>query len=150
MPEDLVHDHSNELNDASKDRDIASNNERDQVTTDFSQDVDTQERLRSNAVSYDLAKQQAELENQRRDRSANDESVAQGRRAIEASLQLQQQLNNAYATHVMNSLANMNQQTQNMINASEALKNQDRRHVDHTVIDLHGSDVNPGASPNVK
>jgi hypothetical protein len=117
-----IYQTSNELDDASRDR--AINTERDQTTTDLSQDVDTQERIRSQAVSF-------EGEATRRDRAQYDAQMAN-------QLAFTQQMQ-----------AVMLQGLQNMVNSAEMSKNQDRRHVDHTLTDLHGSDVNPGAAPNV-
>ena len=99
-------------------------------TTDISGDVDTQERIRSNSVSTDASKNLADVENQRRDRSQVDQ-------VFQNSLNFTQQLQLVAL-----------QGLQNMVQAGEMAKNQDRRHVDHTLIDLHGSDVNPGAIPN--
>jgi len=113
------HETNNELNDASKDRDIASNTERDLATTDLSQDVDTQERIRSNAVSNDVSKNLADVENQRRDRQQADQ-------IFQNALSFTQQIQ-AVAL----------QSLQNMVAGTEMAKNQDRRHVDHTLIDLH-------------
>jgi len=135
-----ITDRSNELNDASKDRDIASNNERDQTTrtstVDTAQDVDTQERLRTNAVSYDHVKQQQEAETAKRDRQQYDQDVesknrmqrqmdAQGlessrrdrseldaiieadRRAVDQAVKLQDQLNQTYASTFAQMMSNM-------------------------------------------
>lgn len=147
-----ITDRSNELNDSSKDRDIASNNERDQTTrtstVDLSQDVDTQERLRANSVSYDNAKAHQELESTKRDRSEHDQDVeaknrlqrqldARGldvieadRRAVDQAIKLQDQLNQTYATTVAQMFSNMvtinNQQLQNMVADSEKNKSGDR------------------------
>ena len=121
MAED-IYQSNNELDDSSADR--ATNTERDAVTTDISQDVDTQERIRSQAVSF-------EAEATRRDRAQYDAVMAN-------QLQFTQQMQ-----------AVILQGMQNMVNAGEMSKNQDRRHVDHTLIDLHGADVNPGATPQV-
>jgi len=122
-----IQETSNELNDASTDR--ALNTERDAVTTDISQDVDTQERIRTNSVSTDASKNLADVENQRRDRTHYDQVQAN-------NLQFTQQLQQLALVAIGNA-----------INAAERNKNQDHRHADHTLTDLHGSDVNPGAGP---
>ena len=129
---ETITESSNELNDASKDRDIASNTERDQTTTNLSQDVDSQERIITNAVSTDASKNLADVENQRRDRQQADQIFQNG-------LAFTQQLQ-AIAL----------QGLQNMVSNAEMAKNQNQRHVDHTLVDLHGSDVNPGANPNAQ
>lgn len=135
-----ITDRSNELNDASKDRDIASSNERDQTsrssTTDFSQDVDTQERIRANSASYDNIKAHQEMESAKRDRQQYDQDVesknrlqrqidAQGtestrrdrsqldhvveadRRAVDQAVKLQDQLNQTYASTFAQMMSNM-------------------------------------------
>ena len=127
MPQEIV-ETTNELDDHSAN--TRTNTERDQTTTDLSQDVDTQERIRSNAVSTDASKNLADIENQRRDRNQSDQIFQNG-------LAFTQQLQ-AVAL----------QGLQNMVSNAEMAKNQNQRHVDHTMIDLHGSDVNPGAIPN--
>lgn len=129
---ETISESSNELNDASKDRDIASNTERDQTTTNLAQDVDSQERIITNAVSTDASKNLADVENQRRDRQQADQIFQNG-------LAFTQQLQ-AIAL----------QGLQNMVSNAEMAKNQNQRHVDHTLVDLHGSDVNPGANPNAQ
>jgi hypothetical protein len=117
----------NELNDASTDR--AINTERDSLTTNMSQDVDTQELIRSSNAGFQSSQRMQELEGVRRDRT-------------QADLLFNQTLN---FTSQMQAIAL--QGMQNMVQAGEMAKNQDRRHVDHTLTDLHGSDVNPGAGP---
>ena len=129
MAQEIV-ETSNELNDSSADR--STNTERDAVTTNLSQDVDSQERIITNAVSVDATKNLADVENQRRDRQQADQIFQNG-------LAFTQQVQ-AVAI----------QSLQNMINAAERNKNQDTRHVDHALIDLHGSDVNPGAGPGAE
>lgn len=140
-------DRSNEMNDSSKDRDIASNLEKDrgvdQSTTDYTQDVDTQERIRSTAVTYDNSKGSADLENQRRDRAQYDRMQSSSQSALSI-------LEQGAVAH-FNNVLNLNTQVlANLTNAAEMSRNQDRRHVDHTLIDMHGSDVNPGAAPNAQ
>lgn len=118
---------STELDDSSAN--TRTNTERDQTTTDLSQDVDTQERIRTNSVSSDASKNLADVENQRRDRQQYDALFNQ-------TLNFQSQMQ-----------AVVLQGMQNMVSAGQMAMNQDRRHVDHTLTDLHGSDVNPGAGP---
>lgn len=130
MPEEIT-ESSNELNDASKDRDIATLSDSNQSTVDTSQDVDSQERIRSNSVAVDASKNLADVENQRRDRLGYDQLIQQTMRQ-----------NDQLHAIVMQGL-------QNMVSNAEMAKNQNQRHVDHTATDLHGSDVNPGATPQV-
>jgi hypothetical protein len=131
MPQETI-ETNNELDDSSAN--TRTNTERDrtadQSTTDYSQDVDTQERIRTNAVSSDTSKNLADVENQRRDRGQSDQ-------IFQNALAFTQQMQ-AIALQGM----------QNMVSNAEMAKNQNMRHVDHTLIDLHGADVNPGAIPN--
>jgi hypothetical protein len=106
------------------------NRDNTQSTVDTSQDVDTQERIRSLSVTHDNASVMASQENQRRDRTQQDQLFQQ---TLNFTTQLQ--------TIALQGM-------QNMVANAQRTEGQHLRHVDHTLIDLHGSDVNPGAIPN--
>ncbi len=112
---------SNELNDASNDRAINSERDRDTValTTDTSQDVDTQELIRSSNASFAAQIRAEDLADR-----------VQARRHLEASFDSRQRLQ-------MQLDAQSVRDARNAGTLTEQLNAQSVRHTDHTLIDLH-------------
>lgn len=165
-----ITDRSNELNDASKDRDIASNLEQqrgsDQATssytTEHTQDVHTIERIRANKATGDNVTDHQEIEASKRDRSAYDADVLDERKVSAGADNYQLRQIDKDSTHIsdlremrMRHLEDLHEEKlnsirmhrnielkmwDNILNSSESLKNQDRRHVDHTLSDNHGTE----------
>tara|TARA_R110000803_G_scaffold130680_1_gene197975 strand:+ start:198 stop:581 length:384 start_codon:yes stop_codon:yes gene_type:complete len=122
MAEEIVQT-SNELNDASKDRDVVSNTERDRdlSVTNISQDVDTQELIRSNNQSFAAQIRAEDLADRVQARRHAEEQHGQ-------RMRLQMQLD----AQAVRDRGNAGTHT-------EQLNQQTVRHTDHTLIDLHNA-----------
>lgn len=109
MPEETI-DRANELDDASTDRALTV--ARDALTTDMSQDVDTQELIRSNNQSFAAQMRAEDILDRRQERRQQEEQ------------------------HHMRMRLQIQQDGQAHLHGSE-LNKQAVRHNDHTLIDLH-------------
>lgn len=112
-----IQSQTSDLDKASSDTQV----DRDTTVTDV--DVGQAERIRGNTASFDHSKQASDLENQRRDRTQNDQSV-------QTSLDLQKSVN-----------AVITQMLTNMVTNVQEVNAQSRKHGDHTHVQgtPHGS-----------